>query len=357
MDERIKRRQTFIVNTAYIALVAALIFLAVRFLVPWLLPFIMGWAIAMIFKPVVRILTERCGLGSKLAGFLVVIFAYAIIGLLLVWGGSRLVAVIRGLFYGLPYFYESALEPAFQTVGEFFNNTFGDVFPEVDGYQALTLTLEDFRSAFLAFSTTALNFLGTLGARLPGFLLAFFFTIMSSLIISMNYQQITGFLSSQIPEKHRELIFKIKNDALKAVGNYLVAYLKIMSITFVELAVGLTILGVNNALLIALGIAVLDFFPVLGVGGILIPWALFELLRLNLPLAFGLLVLYLIVAVVRGFLEPRIVGGQLGLHPLVTLCAIYAGFQLMGVLGMILFPIIAQILVRLHRSGVVTLWR
>ena len=358
MGERILKRQTFIVNTAYLALVAALILLAVRFLVPWLLPFIMGYAIAIVLRPMVRFLTERWGAPSKLAGFVVVILAYALIGLLLTWGGVRLVTVIRGLFADLPAFYEYTLEPAIHAAGVGLSQTLGGLFPQGgDGHsQALILSLEDFRGALLALSATVLNFLGTLGTNIPGFLLGFLFTIMSSLIISMNYTQVTGFLSCQIPEKHRALFFRVKNDAFKAIGSYLLALLKIMGITFLELAIGLSVLGVQNAPFIALGIAIFDAFPVLGVGGILIPWAILELLRGGFPLGFGLLVLYGIVVVVRGFVEPRIIGVQLGLHPLVTLCAIYAGFQLMGVLGMIFFPIAAQILVRLHRSGILTLW-
>jgi len=357
MDAKIKRRQIFIVNTAYIALVAMLFFLAAKFLVPWLLPFILGWVIAMFFKPVVKILTDRCGLGPKLAGFLVVVFTYAAIILLLIWGGARIASVFRSVFAGLPYYYENTLEPAIRAIGRLINDALGLAFPGVDGYQMLALTLEDFRSALLALSSAALNFLGTLGARIPGFLLALFFTIMSSLIISMNYRQVSRFFVRQIPLKYRPVLFKIKSDTIKAVANYFLAYIKIMGVTFIELSVGFAILGVRNPVIVALAVAVFDIFPVFGVGGILIPWALIEVARLNLPMALGLVVLYLIVAIIRGFIEPRIIGRQLGLHPLVTLCAIYAGFQLMGVLGMIFFPILAQILVGLHRSGVIILWR
>ena len=359
LDEKSSKRLTFIINTAYIALVGVLIFLGIRYLVPWLLPFVMGYTIAILVKPVARFLTKRCGLGPKLAGFVAVIFGYALIILLLILGGVRLVAVIRTQLAGLPYFFENTLEPTFRVVGDFFNETIGSIVPGFgfDSYEAFTFTLEDFRGALLTVSTTALNFLGTLGARLPVFILTFLFTIISSLIISMNYQQVASFLSLQIPEKHHELFFKIKNDAFKAVGSYFVAYFKIMCITFTQLAIGLSVLRVNNALLIALGVAVLDLFPVVGTGSVMIPWIIFEALRLNWPMVFALSILYSIITVVRGFIEPRIVGGQLGLHPLVAICAIYAGFQLMGFFGMILMPIVAQILVRLHRSGIITLWR
>ena len=357
LDERISKRLTFIINTAYIALVGLLIFLAIRYLMPWLTPFIMGYVIALFVKPIARFLTKRCGFGPKPAGFVAVILGYALIVLLLILGGAQLVAVIRTQLAGLPYFYENTLEPTFRVVADFFNRTIGSIVPGFDSYEALAFNLEDFRGALLTLSTTALNFLGTLGAGLPVFILTFLFTIISSLIISMNYRQITGFINRQVPERHRELFFKVKNDAFKAVGSYFVAYLKIMCITFTQLAIGLSVLRVQNALLIALGIAVLDLFPVVGTGSVMIPWIIFEALRLNWPMVFALSILYGIITVVRGFIEPRIVGGQLGLHPLVAICAIYAGFQLMGFFGMILMPIVAQILVRLHHSGVITLWR
>ena len=357
MDETIRSRQTFIINTAYFALVAALIYLAVRFLVPWLLPFVLGYAIAILLGPAVRLLRRRAGLGPKLSGAVAVILAYALIGLLLTWGGSLALTQIGRLFAGLPYFYENTIEPGIRAANLYFSSAFGAYIPGLGDEQALALTLQDFQSALLAISTGALGFLGALGANIPGFLLAFFFTIMSSLIISMNYSQVTGFLSRQIPERYRSLLSRVRGDARKTLGNYFVAYLKIMCVTFVELAVGLTILGVSGAPLIALGIAVFDFFPVLGTGGIMIPWIILEVLRGDFTLAIGLGVLYLIVSVVRGFIEPKIVGGQLGQHPLVTLCAIYAGFRVMGLLGMVLFPILAQILVGLHRSGVLRLWQ
>ena len=358
LDLKTSGRLAFIINTAYIALVAVLIFLSIRFLVPWLLPFVVGYIIAVCCKPIARLLNKYCRIAPKLAGFISLIFTYAVIVLLLILVGSWLIGAIRSLFdVGLHYYYENIIEPALHTIGATVNNIFGDILPGFDIYEALTLTLEDFRGALLALSTTALNFLGTLGMRLPAFLLAFLFTIMSSLIISMNYQQVADFFSRQIPEKHRELFSSIKTDAGQAVGSYFVAYLKIMCITFAQIAIGLSLLRVHYALLIALGVAALDLVPVLGTGSVFIPWIVVELLRGNFPMALGLGVLYGIITVVRGFIEPRIVGKELGIHPLLALCSIYAGFQMAGVAGIILAPIVAQVLVRLHRSGAITLWR
>ena len=357
IDVKIKKRQTFIINTVYFALAAGLIFLALRVLVPWFMPFIIGYTIAMLCRPAVHLLTERGGIDPKLAGFLVVIVVYVALGVLLARGGVILANALRRWVAGMPDFYENTLEPAAMAISGYINNVLGGVFPGFPGYQAITLTLEDFQNALITFMAAILNLIGAVGANIPGFFLAFVFTILSSLIISMNYTQVTEFFYRQIPEKHRALLAQIKSNALANVGKYLLANLKMMGITFIVLTIGLSVLGVGNAPLIALGIAAFDFFPVLGVGGILLPWAALELLRMNFPLALGFSVLYGIVVIMRGFCEPRILGGQLGLHPLLTLSAIYVGFQVIGVFGMIIFPIITQILVSLHRSDVLKLWR
>jgi len=130
-----------------------------------------------------------------------------------------------------------------------------------------------------------------------------------------------------------------------------------MFITLLELFVGMLILGVKGAFLVALGIAIFDILPVLGTGGVLLPWSLLMFVQGNLVMGFGLLALYVFITVVRNIMEPRIVGGQLGMHPLITLCAIYAGFRFMGLLGMFLFPVTIQILIELHRAEDIKLWK
>jgi predicted PurR-regulated permease PerM len=130
-----------------------------------------------------------------------------------------------------------------------------------------------------------------------------------------------------------------------------------MLITFIELSIGLLILRVNNAIPIALGIALFDIFPILGTGGIVIPWSLISLLTGNTFLGIGLLVLYAAITLVRNFIEPQIIGDQLGLNPLVAIISMYLGFVWMGVGGMILMPISVQILLTLQNKGVIRLYK
>ena len=116
------------------------------------------------------------------------------------------------------------------------------------------------------------------------------------------------------------------------------AYALLLGITFLELCAGLWLLGVRYFLPIAAGIALLDILPVLGTGTILIPWVLISFLTGNRSFAVGLLLLYLFITIARNFLEPKIVGDCIGLHPLVSLVSIYAGLYLFGVTGALLMP-------------------
>jgi predicted PurR-regulated permease PerM len=130
-----------------------------------------------------------------------------------------------------------------------------------------------------------------------------------------------------------------------------------MMITFVELFIILSILRVNYALPIAAIIAVLDILPVIGTGGIVIPWAIVELILKNYFLGVGLFILYFVVLVVRHIIEPRIVGRQIGLHPIITITAMYAGLRLFSVAGLLMGPVVAITVKYLNDEGKINLFK
>lgn len=135
------------------------------------------------------------------------------------------------------------------------------------------------------------------------------------------------------------------------------SYALIMSITFAELSIGLTVIGVEHSLPVAFLISIFDILPVLGTGGIMIPWMILEAVTGNFSLAFALLAVYLFVTVVRNILEPKIVGAQIGLHPIVTLSSMFVGTQLFGVIGLFGFPIGLSLLRYLNEKEMIRLFR
>lgn len=134
---------------------------------------------------------------------------------------------------------------------------------------------------------------------------------------------------------------------------YLRSYLLLFLLTFAELFLGFLILRIPYAGVLAFAIAVFDILPVLGTGGILLPWAAVLLIMGNTPLALGILVLYIVITAIRNTLEPKIVGKQIGLHPLATLIAMFIGLRILGIAGMVIFPVGLSVLVSLEKGGVI----
>ena len=135
-----------------------------------------------------------------------------------------------------------------------------------------------------------------------------------------------------------------------------VAYGKIMLLTFFELTIGLHILGIENALVIAFLIAIFDVLPVLGTGGIMLPWILISFLNNQVKTGVGLLILYLVITVIRNIIEPKIVGKQIGLHPLLMLMCMYLGARLFGFLGIFILPILILIVQNLNDTGIIHIY-
>jgi len=141
------------------------------------------------------------------------------------------------------------------------------------------------------------------------------------------------------------------------------AYGIIMCITFSELFLGFSILSLMGIMknsyfaIIALVIAVFDILPVAGSGGILIPWALFSLIYGNYKQAVGLIIMYIIITVIRQYIEPKIVGTSLGVHPIVTLMGLYFGLKLFGFIGMFIVPLTVMTLKAFNDAGRINIWK
>ena len=186
--------------------------------------------------------------------------------------------------------------------------------------------------------------------RIPNGALMLFTMVISSYMISARLPQLRAALSRRIPQSWKDKVLPTLQKLRHCLGRYLAAQARLCAISFAIMCLGLLVLGIPYAPLWALAIAFIDALPVLGSGTVLVPWALICFLQDNSPQALGLLVIYALVTVARSVLEPRLLGKQLGLDPLLTLIAMYAGFRLWGVLGMILSPMVAVLTTELVKS-------
>ena len=191
-------------------------------------------------------------------------------------------------------------------------------------------------------SAKASSAVGAFAAALPGMLLFFAVFLLASVYMTAEYAAVTAYLAKAIPNTLRRKWDGIRRGVGVAVGAFALAYCKMAALTFGMLLVGLCLLGVRGALTVSLIGALIDLLPLIGVGVLLLPWALFAFFCGRRGLGVGLVVLYLVITVTRRVIEPRLIGRSMGLHPLAALFALYAGGVLFGPLGMIGVPLAAS---------------
>ena len=357
--EKTEHRRKVLIDLFYFAAVAALFYFVVRYALGWLMPFLIGFAVALIFRPVIYWMVDKLGFQRKFAAVLIVLLAYGVLGTGLTFGGIALASKLGDLFSGLPAFFNETIMPAFNNLGDYLERLFERLPPEwMSGLDAARDSLMSaITGAVTSFSRTGLNAVAGIAKGIPGFLIALVFTILASFFISQDYYGVTRFITAQLPDRVRKVLFEGKAAIASTLGAYAKAYAKIMLVTFIELTVGFLILGISNPLPKALGIAFFDILPVFGTGGIVIPWVIIDLLLGKFSRALGLLILYGVITVVRNFIEPKIVGDQLGLNPIVSIIAIYLGYRWFSVGGMILMPACVAMAITLHDKGVIHLYK
>lgn len=189
----------------------------------------------------------------------------------------------------------------------------------------------------------ATGLMGTLGQ----WIFVLFTAILSGYMISSRLPKIKQWCRSKLPQTWYAQYLPAFRGLRRAAGGWLVAQGKLMGLTFLLLIAGFFLLHIQNVLVVAILITLVDAFPILGTGTILVPWSLICLLQGDHGRGIGLLGLYVVVWLARSVLEPRILGKELGLDPLITLFSVYAGFCIMGIGGMLIAPIVAMLVTQL----------
>ncbi len=330
--------------------------LAFRFLLPWTAPMLLAFAAAVAIEPAVEALCRRRFPRSAAAGVCVLSFL-ALFGAFMWFLLSRLFSEVQHLGEHLP----ELIAGVSDFIGRW-QSRFGGMasrLPEsLAGVldSAVTGIMDYLSSLPASLSARAVSALSGFVSNLPTWLLFAVTWLMGLYFISAAYPRFVRFLRSQIPPKTFERVRRVKRDLQQSLGKYLKAQLIMSGITFVEMLIAFALLRVDYALVLAIVVAIIDALPVFGAGTVLLPWAAWELIAGDPGRGLGLAISYGASAVLRSCIQAKLLGDQLGLHPIATLLAIYAGWKAIGVWGMILFPIAAISLKKLNDSGIIHLW-
>ena len=352
------KKPELLLNIIWYAVLGGAVLAGVRFLLPGFIPFLVGLGLAVLLHPLAGWLHRRLRLSFRAANLVVALFCLAALAAL-VWGVGLVVWVqLQRLLYRLPDFWRQ-LVPLLQGASDFLTHLDDRFLPgSGSSFSGLGQWAETALQQWgTELSSKAMSAVGHWFKKLPMLLLTITFTLITALMISWNYQAVTGFLARQLPPRGVKLLHRIKHILTGSVLQLAKAYGIIYLITLAELSLGLWLLGVGEFLVIALVVATVDLLPVLGSGLVLGGWSAVVLAGGDFFLGVGLLILWGIISLVRSFLEPKIVGAHIGLPPLATLTAMYFGLRLGGVAGMLAVPLLCMVLVRLQADGSLKLYQ
>ena len=299
-------------------------------------PFLIGIVIAVLVERILNFLITKLKLPRKLIGTILVVLVYVLIGALLSLIISSLVKEAISISSNIPTLVEEVkieYNAIYKSVNEFINKT----------PSTISNSIYDFGLELLGkvaeIATNVVNSVVNFIMFIPNIIIYIIITFLATLFLVTDRRTIARYLTDVFPNK---LVSKISNvivKSFKSLGQYLKAVCILICITFIELLIAFTILKQPYPLTLALIVAIVDALPILGTGTVLLPWAVYSAITGNIGMGIGLLVTYLVVTVVRQLIEPRVVGQNIGVHPFITLLAMYIGFTIFGLFGLIVGPV------------------
>lgn len=321
-------------------------------------PFVLALIFAWVLNPAVRWLQRKTNLSRKLISLVLVVLVFAVIGGILFGLGWMAVDQVRSLFDNR----ESLLDELLNGVLTLVNSVqrwlggLNGVVPD----EVLT-TSEDLIATLLGW-VQGLDLSGRLAglagqapsmaAGVSGFAVALVVFMMASYFITGDYPRLRFALTDRVPPATREFCGTVKNIFMSAFGGYLKSQLILSLGVFVILSAGFLLMGQPYGLLLAFGLAVLDFIPIIGAGTVMVPWAVLDMVLARYGEAAALMAIWGVIVLFRRFAEPKILGDQTGLSPILSLLGIYLGMRAGGVLGMVIGPLLLLVFVNLAKLGI-----
>lgn len=314
-----------------------------------LLPFILAFILAFLVEPLVERFVKTFKLKRAYSSIIVITIVILVIIMTFLFLGSRLYKEMAELTLAFPDLYEETALFITQKV-DVLQNYF-EVNPEVretiySSSQDIAKSLQDIVKKG---SFGLLSFLGSL----PGFMTVILVTGMATLLTSMSFPVVKEWFYARLKGKYISKA-KLKSflaDLGAAFVGFLRAEIILISVTGVVTTIGLLIAGNDYAFLLGFLAGLLDLVPIIGPSLIFIPWVIILLITEGFLSALKILVIYVVAAIIRQLLEPKIMSQNIGLHPLPTLISMYVGLKLLGALGLILGPSLIVVFNAMQKAG------
>lgn len=321
-------------------------------------PFVFALVFAWVLNPAVRWLQRKTNISRKAVSLVLVILVFAIMVGVLFGLGWAAVDQVRSLFENRQSLLDELLEGLAGVVNSVqgWLSRLGNFVPA-----GVITTGEDLINTLVGW-VRGIDFSGwfaqmagqapSMAANVSGFAVALVVFMMASYFITGDYPRLRFELTDRVPMAARDFCRSVKDIFMSAFGGYIKSQLILSAGVFLILSVGFFLMGQPYGLLLAFGLAVLDFIPIIGAGTVMVPWAVVDMVLLEFGEAAALMAVWGVIVVFRRFAEPKILGDQTGLSPILSLVGIYAGMKLGGVLGMVVGPLLLLVCVNLAKLGI-----
>lgn len=318
----------------------------------YFMPFVIGWILSVIAGPVVIFLEKRLRIMKKLGSAITIILVLAICIGVIYLIGSRVWRESLALVDNFPAMYED-MERGFAQIGSKGTEIFSRLPEEVqDGWSSLVSNLDETVGAMIGqIGEPTITVAGNMAKRIPSILVGMIVAFVSAYFFISEKESFNLWIKKVVPEPVASRMGMVADNLKYAVGGYFKAQFKIMAVVFTILLIGFALIGIHFSILLALGIAFLDFLPFFGTGTALIPWAVYKFLVGDYRMLAALIILYGVTQLVRQLIQPKLVGDSMGLNPLYTLFLLYIGYRLGSVLGMIFAVPVGMIVMNLYKAG------
>lgn len=340
------------VNLILAAVIVAVSIYIVPKIILLLMPFVLGWLLAVVVNPLVRFLEEKIKIQRK-AGTILVAFSVIFGICFLVYTlGYRLMREVVELLRIMPGMWQD-MRVEFIAITRRWSKVLDGLPIEVVKTAENLGDMIGARMGVLVgeLSLPTADAVGDFAENIPGILIAVIMCLLSSYFFVVEKNYLTHILKRIIPISCRKKCLLLKQTTIDVMVGYWKAQLKIEIWIYLLVTAGLLLLKIRYSYLIAIVIAFLDMLPVLGTGTVLIPWALFEMLSGDYLIAVGLFVIWLVGLLARQIIQPKIVGDVLGMEPIPTLVLLYVGYRLAGVIGMIVAVPFGILILAMNDAG------
>lgn len=316
------------------------------------LPFLIAIIVASVIEPIVKFLMKRLKLKRKLACTISLLLVITILGTLITLGTTKLISECKNLILNSNEYYKDVYDNAMNYLNEVQEGK--TIIPK----EVVDLAKESAGGIIDGAKGIAINtgktILSTVSS-IPTMITYVVITILAIIFTCYDRQYVLDKIESQVPKKWVEKAKEIYKEMFSVSWNYIKAEAKISSVFFVILLISLIVfdligLNVNSPVLMAVIIGFIDMLPLFGAGAVMIPWAIYLSFTGNITLAIALMIVWGAWAVIKQFIEPKMVSKEIGMHPIFTLVGMYTGFRLMGVLGLMIGPIIILIIANVFRE-------